>query len=293
MTPPTPPTVTCRPPTATVWRRMPTWLNARPADSTTKCSSFGRQRNLSAPRPNRSSPHSNSCRRSSSRSLSARRISTPITSPRLRPRDCCPTKPVAIYCATHRKLLHSVSALVTQARTRKTKEPVNMIGVSLFSRESAAAPLSTKLVAVVSLLLATCFAGGGAVRDAAARQAPSTDAPQGASQPNPLRPLAYRQIGPFRGGRVTAVAGVTSQPFVYYFGATGGGVWKTTDGGATWEPISDNSVFGTGSVGAIGICESDPNVIYVGMGESPVRGNVSHGDGVYKSLDAGKTWKRV
>ncbi|MCA1555935.1 MAG: glycosyl hydrolase, partial [Acidobacteria bacterium] len=84
-----------------------------------------------------------------------------------------------------------------------------------------------------------------------------------------------------------------SQPFVYYFGATGGGVWKTTDGGANWEPVSDGSVFGTGSVGAIGICEADPNVIYVGMGESPVRGNVSHGDGVYKSMDAGKTWKRV
>jgi photosystem II stability/assembly factor-like uncharacterized protein len=76
-------------------------------------------------------------------------------------------------------------------------------------------------------------------------------------------------------------------------GATGGGVWKTTDGGINWEPISDGSVFGTGSVGAIGLSDSDPNTIYVGMGESPIRGNVSHGDGVYKSADAGKTWKRV
>ena len=117
-----------------------------------------------------------------------------------------------------------------------------------------------------------------------------------AAQPkdsNPLKLLQWRSIGPFRGGRVTAVAGIASQPLVYYFGATGGGVWKTTDGGANWEPITDNSVFGTGSVGAIGVCEADPNVIYVGMGESPVRGNVSHGDGVYKSMDAGKTWKRV
>ncbi len=107
-----------------------------------------------------------------------------------------------------------------------------------------------------------------------------------------LKALQWRGIGPFRGGRVTAVAGTASQPLVYYFGATGGGVWKTVDGGVNWEPISDG-FFGTGSVGAIGVCEADPNVLYVGMGESPVRGNVSHGDGVYKSSDAGKTWKRV
>jgi photosystem II stability/assembly factor-like uncharacterized protein len=107
-----------------------------------------------------------------------------------------------------------------------------------------------------------------------------------------MKGLTWRSIGPFRGGRSTAVAGVTSQPNVYYFGATGGGVWKTTDGGINWEPVSDKD-FKTGSVGAIGVAESDPNVIYVGMGESPIRGNVSHGDGVYKSTDAGKTWKQV
>ena len=117
-------------------------------------------------------------------------------------------------------------------------------------------------------------------------------ASQSATADSPLKGLQWRSIGPFRGGRVTAVAGVPSQPMVYYFGATGGGVWKTTDGGVNWDPISDE-YFTTGSVGAIGISESDPNVIYVGMGESPIRGNVSHGDGVYKSTDAGKTWKKV
>ncbi len=110
---------------------------------------------------------------------------------------------------------------------------------------------------------------------------------------DPFKALQYRLVGPFRGGRSAAVTGVASQPMVYYFGGTGGGVWKTTDGGINWEPITDGSVFGTGSVGAIGLSDSDPNTIYVGMGESPIRGNVSHGDGVYKSTDAGKTWKRV
>ena len=109
---------------------------------------------------------------------------------------------------------------------------------------------------------------------------------------DPLKNLQYRLIGPFRGGRVGAVAGVAGQPNVYYFGATGGGVWKTTDGGASWENISDG-YFKTGSVGAIAVAESDPNVIYVGMGEETLRNNVSHGDGVYKSIDAGKTWKYI
>src|SRR6266480_4866439 len=117
--------------------------------------------------------------------------------------------------------------------------------------------------------------------------------PSSAQQPDPLKGLQWRLIGPFRGGRSTAVTGVASQPMVFYFGATGGGVWKTTDGGINWECVSDNSVFRTGSVGAIGLSDSDPNTIYVGMGESPIRGNVSHGDGVYKSNDAGKTWKKV
>jgi photosystem II stability/assembly factor-like uncharacterized protein len=108
----------------------------------------------------------------------------------------------------------------------------------------------------------------------------------------PMRDIRWREIGPFRGGRVLAVTGVTSQPDVYYFGATGGGVFKTTDAGATWIPVSDGQ-FANGDVGSIAVAESDPNVIYVGMGEACIRGNASPGDGVYKSTDAGRTWKNV
>jgi len=107
-----------------------------------------------------------------------------------------------------------------------------------------------------------------------------------------LKELKYRNIGPFRGGRAVAVAGVTSQPHTYFFGATGGGIWKTTDDGATWQSVSDSQLH-SGSVGALAVSESDPNVIYAGMGEACVRGNASNGDGVYKSVDSGKTWKHM
>ena len=100
--------------------------------------------------------------------------------------------------------------------------------------------------------------------------------------------LKFREIGPFRGGRSAAVVGVKNNPNLYYFGGTGGGVWKTEDAGKTYENISDG-YFG-GSIGAIAIAPSDSNVIYVGGGEVTVRGNVSSGNGLWKSLDAGKTW---
>ena len=100
--------------------------------------------------------------------------------------------------------------------------------------------------------------------------------------------LEYRLIGPFRGGRSAAVTGVSNQPNLFYFGATGGGVWKTIDGGREWENISDG--FFGGSIGAIEVSKSDPNVIYVGGGEKTLRGNVSSGYGVWKSENAGKTW---
>ena len=102
--------------------------------------------------------------------------------------------------------------------------------------------------------------------------------------------MSWRCIGPSRGGRVTAVTGVSNQPLVYYFGSTGGGVWKTENAGITWRNISDD-FFKKGSVGAIAVAESDSRVIYVGMGESSLRNDISHGDGVYRSLDGGRTWK--
>ncbi|HSU26178.1 MAG TPA: hypothetical protein VLI65_09360, partial [Pyrinomonadaceae bacterium] len=111
-------------------------------------------------------------------------------------------------------------------------------------------------------------------------------------KPDPVKNFQYRLVGPFRGGRVGAVTGVPSQPNVFYFGSTGGGVWKSTDGGENWANVSDG-YFKYGSVGAIAVADSDPNTIYVGMGEETLRGNVSRGDGVYKSLDGGKSWKFI
>lgn len=104
--------------------------------------------------------------------------------------------------------------------------------------------------------------------------------------------LRYRSIGPARGGRVTAVAGHRRQPHTFYMGATGGGVWKSTDAGQSWQNVSDG-FFETASIGAIAVAESDPNVIYVGTGSAAIRSNVIQGKGVYKSTDAGKTWTHI
>ena len=166
-----------------------------------------------------------------------------------------------------------------------------MNGVSLLPR---------KLVRAAHLLLAAFVLFSLIPRATHAQQEeqpPQGVQQRGAPERKPFGPLAYRPIGPYRGGRSGTVTGVPSQPFVYYFGAAGGGgVWKTTDGGVTWEPLGDQT-FKTGSVGAVAVSESDPNVVYVGMGEETLRGNVSHGDGMYKSTSgayactrATRTW---
>ncbi|HET7212921.1 MAG TPA: glycosyl hydrolase, partial [Terriglobia bacterium] len=107
----------------------------------------------------------------------------------------------------------------------------------------------------------------------------------------PWKALQYRLIGPFRGGRVVAVSGVVGEPNTFYFGAVAGGVWKTTDGGLNWTPLTDKEKDMSPSIGALAVSESNPNVIYVGTGEACIRGNIVGGNGVYKSIDAGKTWK--
>ena len=103
--------------------------------------------------------------------------------------------------------------------------------------------------------------------------------------------MKYRVIGPFRGGRSLTASGIPGDPTTYYFGATGGGVWKSTDGAMTWTSVFDKEA--VSSIGSLAVAPSDSNIVYVGTGEACIRGNISHGDGVYKTLDGGKTWKNV
>ncbi len=142
------------------------------------------------------------------------------------------------------------------------------------------------------LLLAARREAAGQRRPAATSGAPSAPAASPFDSTF-LRGMAWRNIGPLRGGRVTAVAGVPGSPYVFYHGAAGGGVWKTDDAGTTWRNISDVG-FGTGAIGAIAVSRSDRNTLYVGTGESSIRGVASGaGDGVYRSRDAGRTWQHV
>ncbi len=104
--------------------------------------------------------------------------------------------------------------------------------------------------------------------------------------------LQWQNIGPARGGRSIAVAGSDARPLEYYFGATGGGLWKSTDGGTTWMPVTDGKI-NSASVGAVQVCESNPDVVYIGTGETQIRGNIQQGDGVYKTTDGGSTWRHL
>jgi photosystem II stability/assembly factor-like uncharacterized protein len=128
---------------------------------------------------------------------------------------------------------------------------------------------------VVAALMCSSFAGSGLAQ----------------VSPALVGGMKWRQIGPFRGGRVLAVAGVPGDPNTYYFGAVAGGIFKSTNGGMTWTPMFDHQSIS--SIGAIAVADSDPNVLYAGSGEACLRGNISYGDGVYKSTDAGRTWTNV
>ena len=139
----------------------------------------------------------------------------------------------------------------------------------------------------VALLLAPRLGAQGSARDYVADEAHET------VPADLIDDLEFESLNFSRGGRSTAVAGVPADPLTYYFGGTGGGVWKTTDAGQSWNNVTDGSVLGVGSIGAISVAHSDPNVVYVGTGSACPRGNISNGDGMYRSTDAGKTWKHI
>src|SRR5262249_45425090 len=130
---------------------------------------------------------------------------------------------------------------------------------------------------------------GGRYRGSAGQTSPSL-APS-IVDPSLFGEMRWRNIGPFRAGRTKAAAGHASQPYTFYIGACNGGVWKTTDAGRTWQPIFDDQP--TGSIGWVSVAPSDPNVLYVGSGEGLPRPDLSTGDGIYKSTDAGKTWTHL
>lgn len=138
--------------------------------------------------------------------------------------------------------------------------------------------LTPTLPCLLSLLLLLLAAGPGV------SQIPERD------REAALRGMEWRNIGPDRGGRSLGIAGHPDKPFTYYFGATGGGLWKTEDGGATWRPVTDGQITSS-SIGAVAVAESDPDIVYIGGGEVQLRGSITQGDGVYRSADGGETWE--
>ncbi len=170
------------------------------------------------------------------------------------------------------------------------------------------ASFALRLIFVITLATLFTIAGVAQTKPERQSKAAKSDQSAQAAQPSseedsaesaepakpeekPFRGMKYRLIGPFRGGRSLTAAGIPGDPTTYYFGATGGGVWKSTDGAMTWSSVFDKA--GTSSIGSIAVANSNHSVVYVGTGEACIRGNISHGDGVYKTLDGGKTWKNV
>lgn len=145
--------------------------------------------------------------------------------------------------------------------------------------------LQPKHLLVSLTVLATVF-----MLAAPANAAPESD--RKGVNPALFQDLQWRNIGPNLGGRSLAVAGSAARPNEYYFGATGGGLWKTTDGGTEWAPVTDGQI-GSSSVGAIAVCPTNPDVVYIGMGEVDLRGDIIPGDGVYKTADGGRTWRHI
>jgi photosystem II stability/assembly factor-like uncharacterized protein len=184
--------------------------------------------------------------------------------------------------------------------------------MGLYSFRKIASLVLRVLVAITVLFLISAVAIGQtkperqskATKASEAKPASSTSQPEAKSsdadneesesakpEDKPFKGMKYRLIGPFRGGRSLTAAGIPGDPTTYYFGSTGGGVWKSTDGAMTWSPVFDKE--GTSAIGSLAVSASNHNVIYAGTGEACIRGNISHGDGVYKSLDGGKNWKNV
>jgi photosystem II stability/assembly factor-like uncharacterized protein len=150
-------------------------------------------------------------------------------------------------------------------------------------------PRSIRRLSLFLTLTFFVFAGGLTLR-VAARQSSASGTTT--IDPLVLANLKWRSVGPERGGRSIAISGVKGRPNEGYFGATGGGLWKTTDKGETWTPVTDGQIH-SASVGAVAVSESNPDIVWIGMGESCIRGNIMSGDGVYKSTDAGKTWTHI
>ncbi len=161
----------------------------------------------------------------------------------------------------------------------------------MVDRSNVTSSARSRSAFVVGVSLALTFSGALALHPTAAVQTAQI-APSPMPDPAVLDTFKWRSIGPERGGRSLAVAGVKGQPNIGYFGAMGGGLWKTTDKGTTWAPVTDGQITSS-SVGAVAVSETQPDEVFLGTGESCIRGNIQPGDGVYKSTDAGKTWTHV